>query len=38
MIHFDVANKEKELQELEKQTMVNNFWNDPQNSSKILKQ
>ena len=38
MIHFDVANKEKELQELEKQTMVNDFWNDAQNSSKILKQ
>ena len=37
MIHFDVANKEKELAELEKQTTQNEFWNDAENSSKVLK-
>ena len=38
MIHFDVANKEQELQNLEKQTMNNDFWNNSENSSKVLKQ
>ena len=37
MIHFDVANKEKELAELEKQTIQNEFWSDAENSSKVLK-
>ena len=37
MIHFDVANKEKELAELEKQTTSNEFWNNTENSSKVLK-
>lgn len=37
MIHFDVVNKEKELLELEKQTMSNEFWSDTENSSKVLK-
>ncbi len=37
MIHFDVVNKEKELAELEKQTTSNEFWNDSENSSKVLK-
>ena len=37
MIHFDVANKEKELAELEKQTTQNEFWSDAENSSKVLK-
>ena len=37
MIHFDVANKEKELAELENQTTENEFWNDTENSSKVLK-
>lgn len=37
MIHFDVGNKEKELAELEKQTTSNEFWNDTENSSKVLK-
>ena len=38
MIHFDVTNKEKELNELQKQTMDNNFWADSEKSSKVLKQ
>ena len=38
MIHFDVENKEKELKELESKTTENNFWNDTDNSSKVLKQ
>ena len=38
MIHFDVENKEKELKELESKTTENNFWNDTENSSKVLKQ
>ena len=37
MIHFDVVNIEKELEELEKQTTTNEFWNDTENSSKVLK-
>ena len=37
MIHFDVANREKELAELEKQTTQNEFWSDAENSSKVLK-
>ena len=37
MIHFDVANKEKELAELEKQTTQNEFWSDAENSFKVLK-
>ena len=35
---FDIANLEKQLQTLEKQTMQENFWNDSKNSSKILTQ
>lgn len=35
MIHFDVENKEKEL---ESKTTENDFWNDTDNSSKVLKQ
>ena len=38
MIHFDVENKEKELKELESKTTENEFWNDTDNSSKVLKQ
>jgi peptide chain release factor 2 len=37
VIHFDVVSKEKELLELEKQTMSNEFWSDTENSSKVLK-
>lgn len=37
MIHFDVANKEQELKKLEEQTVNNDFWNDAENSSKVLK-
>jgi len=37
VIHFDVVNKEKELLELEKQTMSNEFWSDTENTSKVLK-
>ena len=38
MIHFDVENKEKELKELESKTTENDFWNDTDNSSKVLRQ
>ena len=38
MIHFDVENKEKELKELESKTTENDFWNDTDNSSEVLKQ
>lgn len=38
MIHFDVVNKGKELKLLEEQTMNNDFWNDTENSSKVLKE
>ena len=38
MIHFDVENKEKELKELESKTTENDFWNETDNSSKVLKQ
>ena len=38
MIHFDVENNEKELKELESKTTENDFWNDTDNSSKVLKQ
>ena len=37
MIQFDVDNKEKELAELEKRTTSNEFWNNTENSSKVLK-
>lgn len=35
---FDIDNLKKQLEELEKQTMQENFWNDNKNSSKILTQ
>ena len=38
MIHFDVAHKEQELKTLEQQTTNNDFWNNTENSSKVLKQ
>ena len=38
MIHFDVEKKKKELKELESKTTENDFWNDTDNSSKVLKQ
>lgn len=38
MIHFDVVNQEKKLKLLEEQTMNNDFWNDTENSSKVLKE
>lgn len=33
---FDITNIEKEINELEKKTLEEGFWNDNQNSSKIL--
>ena len=36
MIHFDIQRLEKELKELEEQTMQEGFWNDQKNSSKVL--
>ena len=36
MIHFDIQRLEKELKELEEQTIQEGFWNDPKNSSKVL--
>ena len=35
---FDIAELKKQLQNLEKQTLNENFWNDSKNSSKILSQ
>ena len=35
---FDIAKLKKQLEELEKQTLEENFWNDNKNSSKILAQ
>ena len=35
---FDIADLEKQLQDLEKKTMEENFWNDNKNSSKVLSQ
>ena len=37
MIHFDISNLENELASLEKLTTENNFWEDAQNSAKVLK-
>ena len=36
MIHFDIANLVIKVSELEKQTTEINFWNDQENSSKLL--
>ena len=33
---FDIANKKEELMSLEEQTKNNDFWNDQENSSKVL--
>ena len=35
---FDIAELEKQLAKLEKQTMEENFWNNNKNSSKVLSQ
>lgn len=35
---FDIAHKKQELQELEEQTKQNDFWNDTENSKKVLQQ
>ena len=36
MIHFDILKLEKELQDLEAETMKDGFWNDQKTSNKIL--
>ena len=36
MIHFDIPNLEKELKDLEEQTLKEGFWNDQIASNKIL--
>ena len=36
MSHFDIRNLEIKLKELENQTMKTNFWQDVQNSNKVL--
>ena len=36
MIHFDISNKKKELQELEKETLEEGFWQDIKKSTQIL--
>ena len=38
MIHFDIAKMQKKLEELEKQTMEQNFWGDTQKSTQALSQ
>ena len=35
---FDISSKEDKLKELEKQTNDANFWNDTENSSKVLQE
>ena len=37
VIHFDISNLEKELKELEKETTSQEFWENQQNTSKVLK-
>ena len=37
VIHFDISNLEKELKELEKETTKQEFWENQQNTSKVLK-
>ena len=36
MIHFDISNLEKELNELENKTLDENFWNNKEYSSQVL--
>ena len=38
MIHFDISKLEAELKGLENQTTNSDFWNDSENSTKVLKQ
>ena len=38
MIHFDIPNLQKELEELENQTTQDGFWNDQSKSNKVLAQ
>ena len=38
MIHFDIPNLEQELEELEKLTTQDGFWNDQSKSNKVLSQ
>ena len=38
MILFDINKLQEELKKLEEQTTLNEFWEDSQNSSKVLKQ
>ena len=33
---FDIVKLKQDIEDLEKQTMAENFWNDSANSSKIL--
>ena len=36
MIHFDIPKLENELKSLEEETLKEGFWNDQNNSKKIL--
>ena len=36
MIHFDISGVSEKLKELEKQVSVDGFWDDQENSSKVL--
>lgn len=38
MFHFDVAGATKKIEELEKDVAKEDFWNDQENSSKVLKE
>ena len=38
MIHFDIPKLQQELEELEKQTTIDGFWNDQSKSNKVLSQ
>lgn len=37
MIHFDISKMKIDLQDLEKQTTIENFWSDSKNSNDVLK-
>ncbi|MEI3339841.1 MAG: peptide chain release factor 2 [Eubacterium sp.] len=37
-IHFDLANKEQRIQELEREMEAPDFWNDPERSQQLMKE
>ena len=37
-IHFDLANKEKRIEELEMEMQAPNFWDDPEKSNQKMRE